>query len=180
MNDGDIDYSKYTLHELEEVFVGINKHQYPKNYASLCSAYQRLSGAVPPQPESSIAPGEVDEEQRRPKYDENGRYIPNHISGGERASHIFLSLLLFAYGSYGVWINDLFIPGRRSRGVHLQDAPAWTMYGAMICACLVMLSLVIDHYDRRDNERHYRTFAGIGEVLGWSLFGLSMLWAVFQ
>ena len=43
MRDGDIDYSKYTLLELEEALAGINKHQYPRNYANLRSAYEQLT-----------------------------------------------------------------------------------------------------------------------------------------
>ena len=53
------------------------------------------------------------------------------------------------------------------------------MYGAMTCACLVMLSVVLDHYDRRDNERRYRVFAVWGESVGWTLFALSLLWNIF-
>lgn len=183
MSDGDINYSKYTLLELEEAFAGINKHQYPLNYANLCSAYQLLSRSpVPatPQAEHSGVFDEIDEDELRPRYDENGCYIPNHIPSGERATHIIVSLLLLAYGSYGLWANDIYIPGKTSRGVHLHDAPAWIMYGAMICACAVMLSVVIDHYDRRNNERHYRAFAATGEFLGWSLFGVSLFWTFFQ
>jgi len=52
MRYGDIEYSKYTLRELEEALAGINKHQYPKNYANLRSAYEQLTAnmavATPP------------------------------------------------------------------------------------------------------------------------------------
>jgi hypothetical protein len=71
--------------------------------------------------------------------------------------------------------NDLYLPSKRSRGMHLHDTPAWIMYGAIICACLAMLSVVIDHYDRRNNERHYRLFADVFEYIGWGLFGFSLL-----
>ena len=43
-DDGDIDYSRYTLRELEEALAGINKLRYPKNYANLRSAYERVTG----------------------------------------------------------------------------------------------------------------------------------------
>jgi hypothetical protein len=43
-----------------------------------------------------------------------------------------------------------------------------------------MLSVVVDHYDLRNNERHYRAFAEIGKFIGWALFGASLFWAVFQ
>jgi hypothetical protein len=42
-DDGDIDYSKYTLLELEEALAGINKQQYPRNYANLRAAYEQLT-----------------------------------------------------------------------------------------------------------------------------------------
>jgi len=106
-------------------------------------------------------------------------YIPNEIPREERRNNIIFSILLFAYGSYGVWVNDLYILGKRSRGVHLHDVPAWIMYAAMICACVVMLSVVVDHYDRRNNERH-RAFAEVGKFVGWGLFGASLFWSLFR
>ena len=42
MRDGGIDYSKYTLLELEEALAGIDKLRYPKNYANLSSTYERF------------------------------------------------------------------------------------------------------------------------------------------
>jgi hypothetical protein len=161
---------------------GISRPQYPKNYANLRSAYERLRSAplAEAQPDPSVANDDIQKDWPQPKYDEYGRYIPNLIPSEERTSSIIFSLLLFAYGSYGIWVNDLYIPGKRSRGVHLHDVPAWVMYGAMICACLVMLSVVADHYDRRNNERHYRIFAEIGKFVGWSLFGASLFWGLFN
>ncbi len=38
------------------------------------------------------------------------------------------------------------------------------MYAAMICACVVLLSVVADHYDRRDNVISYRRFGQIGKL----------------
>ena len=107
-------------------------------------------------------------------------HIPNFIPRKERITNTVLSIFLFTYGSYGVWVNDLYVPGRRSRGSHLHDVPAWIMYGAIVCACLVLLSVVLDHYDRRNNERHYRTFATVGKYLGCGFFFASLLWAIFN
>ena len=107
-------------------------------------------------------------------------YRPNHIPAEERLKNIAFSILLFAYGTYGVRVNDLYIPGKRSKGVHLHDVPAWIMYGAIICACLVMLSVVVDHYDKRNNETNYRLFADVFKFLGWVFFGLSLIMAVIR
>jgi TRAP-type C4-dicarboxylate transport system permease small subunit len=107
-------------------------------------------------------------------------HTPNHIPKSARITYIVFSLFMFAYGSYGVWVNDLYLPSKRSRGMHLHDTPAWVMYGAILCACLVMLSVVIDHYDRRNNERHYRLFADVFKYIGWGLFGFSLLMAIIR
>lgn len=106
---------------------------------------------------------------------DSGHHTPNHISSGERIQHVIFSTLLFAYGSYGLYVNDLYLPGKRSRGIHLHDVPAWVMFGAILCACLVMLSVVVDHYDKRDNESNYAIFASIFKYLGWGFFGLSLI-----
>ena len=90
-------------------------------------------------------------------------------------------LLLFAYATHGVWANDLYVRfGRTRRGIHLHDGPAWVMYGAAICACLVMLSVVVDHHDRRDNEKSYRLFARAFTAIGCCLFALSWLSGLIQ
>ena len=54
MRDGDIEYSKYTLLELEEALAGINKHQYPKNYANLRSAHEQLTATIADAPQPQI------------------------------------------------------------------------------------------------------------------------------
>ncbi len=180
MIDGDIDFSSYSKLELEEALSGINRKKYPKNFENLSSAFQRLTGTLPEaQPEPAKGASATDESWSGPKFDEDGRYIPNHASPRERTVHIFLSMSLLAYGGYGLWANDLYVPVKRSNGLHMQGAPAWIMYGAMICACVVLLSLVVDHYDRRNNERHYRTFAKVFEYIGWSLFGASLIMETF-
>jgi hypothetical protein len=37
-----------------------------------------------------------------------------------------------------------------------------------------MMSVVVDHYDKRNNEINYKRFARTTEALGWAL-----LWAAF-
>ena len=46
MHDGDIDYSKFTLLELEEALAGINRQRYPRNYANLRSTYEQRTAAT--------------------------------------------------------------------------------------------------------------------------------------
>jgi hypothetical protein len=182
MKDGDIDYSKYGRRELEEALERINAELYPRNHANLHAAYQALAGNGPtPLTVARLQPEPVQFEDAPPpvpKYDEHGRYVPNHIPTGERLRLIALSLLLLTYGSYGVWTNDLYIPAKRG-GIHLNDFSAWAMFGAFACACLCMLVLVADHYDRRDNELNYWRASRVAGGLGWTCFALSLiLWIV--
>lgn len=179
MSDGCIDYSGYTLRELEEALAGIDRERYPKNLAKLVAAYAELKSTQPTAPYATTASEanlEVEVQvESMVRYDESGRYIPNLIPEKERIAHVVFSLFLVAYGIYGVWVNDLYVPGKRSRGVHLHDGPAWLMLVAIICACLTMLSVVVDHYDTRDNQRHYRFFANSMAAIGWTFFILSIL-----
>ena len=97
-------------------------------------------------------------------------YTPNRIPSGERMVNTVFSAALLLYGAFGLAIDDLYIPGKRGHGVHLHGSPAWIMYCAFIFASLNLMSVVIDHYDTRDNEINYKVFARVTQVLGWILF----------
>jgi hypothetical protein len=96
-------------------------------------------------------------------------YLPNHIPAKSRWLHSIFATGIVAYGAWGVWVDDLFLPGRRGPGIHLHGTPAWVMFGAMACASLLMLLVVVDHYDRRDNERNYKAIAS---VISWVMGAL--------
>jgi hypothetical protein len=102
------------------------------------------------------------------------QHKPNQIRASERLVNLFSSVILLAYGTYGLWINDLYIPAKRVKGTHLHDLPAWVMFGAFISACLVMISVCIDHYDKRNNEIKYQRFASIFKNVAWIFFALSV------
>lgn len=102
-------------------------------------------------------------------------YTPNHIPLGTRIVNVVLSAFLLIYGAYGVWVNDLYVAGKRGNGVHLHGAAAEIMYCAMICAALNLGSVVVDHYDQSNNETDYRLFAKATQILGWVFFGIAFL-----
>jgi hypothetical protein len=97
-------------------------------------------------------------------------YKPNHIPANERWGNFFFAFVLLGYGGLGINIDDLYIPGKRGSGVHLHGAPAWVMFSAICCAAIVLLATIVDHYDRRDNERHYQAAANWFKTAGWGLF----------
>lgn len=97
-------------------------------------------------------------------------HVPNHISRKERFINVLLSLAFLIYCSYGAMHDDIYIPGKRSAGVHLHGIPMWVVYAAMLCAVTNMMSVVVDHYDTRANEINYKKFARGTQILGWTLF----------
>ena len=106
-------------------------------------------------------------------------HTPNHIPSKERVGNVLLSLILFAYCTYGALHDDIYIPGKRSNGVHMHGVPMWVIYGAMLSAVANMLSVVIDHYDVRANELNYKRFARVTQILGWVLFTSAFILDLF-
>ena len=87
------------------------------------------------------------------------------------------SLVLFGYGAYGVWIDDLHVPtGKYSPGIHLHGTPAWLMFSAVICACVVMLTYVAYHYNKHANDERYIAFGAVWSILAGGLALVSILW----
>lgn len=110
------------------------------------------------------------------RIDERGAlYSPNHIPRDERVKNVVLSAALLAYGTFGVWIDDLYLPGKRSAGIHLHGLPAKVMYLAMLFACANLLAVVVDHYDRRNNEHRYRVMAKVTQIAGWTTFVFALV-----
>ena len=98
----------------------------------------------------------------------------NHLPVARRIFRIAASILLISYGAYGVYVDDLYLPTKRSPGVHLHALSAWLMWGAFICAAAALLSLVLAHYDRRGYVSIYKGSGKAATYLGWALFGLAL------
>jgi hypothetical protein len=102
-------------------------------------------------------------------------YVPNRVPLVERIFNICLAATLLAYGSYGFYADRLNISRRRSLLVALRDGPAWLLAAAMVCGALVLLSVVVDHYDRRNNEVAYKVFRWLAVRVGWSLLAAALI-----
>jgi heme A synthase len=61
------------------------------------------------------------------------------------------------------------------KGVHLEGGAVHLMFAAMMSAVIVLLTVLFDHYDRRDNEQMYRSIASFFKFTGWFLFILAYL-----
>jgi hypothetical protein len=49
------------------------------------------------------------------------------------------------------------------------------MFGAFVCGALVLLSVVVDHYDRRDNEAAYEWFGWLVVRFGWCFLAAALM-----
>lgn len=110
--------------------------------------------------------------------DVSGGYQPNVIPLRSRLGRGALAAFVLAYAVRGLWNDDLIImltPRDRSSEFHLHGMVAWTMALAMLCGMAVLLAVVVDHYDRRDNEAAYRRFSEWAAVWAWGLFLLALL-----
>ncbi len=106
-----------------------------------------------------------------PEMDERGGlYTPNHIPVETRWIHLIISGGLILYAAIGLLVDDIYLPGKRRGGLHFHGISAWVMAFAFAMACCNLLSVIVDHYDRRNNETNYRLFAKVTSLLGILLF----------
>jgi hypothetical protein len=112
------------------------------------------------------------------------KHTPNNIPEGQRIIFILLSGALLIYGTLGVLHDELYIRLPRTRrsilhddnpGTHLHGIAAWMMYCAMLLAVISMVSVIVDHYDKRDNEINYKRFARRTLLGAWGIASLAFL-----
>jgi len=107
---------------------------------------------------------------------------PNEMPLADRLVNIVYSVVLIAIGSYFLATGRMLLPGKRTavaNGLDLQGLTGWLMFGAVACGCIVLLSQVVDHYDRRDNESKYKQLGVALKYTGWSLFALALTLHLF-
>jgi hypothetical protein len=85
----------------------------------------------------------------------------------ERKLDIAAGLFLLVWGASGFWTDTMRIQDRRGNDIILEGRPAWLLALAAVLGAAVLLSVVVDYYDGRDNERHYRTFRWVTSRLAW-------------
>lgn len=103
----------------------------------------------------------------------NSNYTPNQVTLSSRLLRTAGAVVLIAHGVIGIVRDDVIVPTERS-ALHLHGIAGWVTAGAMFCAAMVLLAVVIDHFDRRDNEAAYKRFGRWMSRAGWMLMGLGM------
>jgi hypothetical protein len=102
-------------------------------------------------------------------------YKPNVVPSGDRIFSIILGFGLIAYGVVGLMTARLNLSGRRVRLPVLEGGSAWLMSAAFIVGAVVLFSVVLDHYDSRNNEKYYKGFRWFSIRLGWCLAAAALL-----
>jgi hypothetical protein len=95
---------------------------------------------------------------------------PNSVSLTDRLFSVVLALSLLAYGASGLVQNKFLVTPPKSRiGLVLSDRPAWLLAASLFVGAAVACSVVIDHYDKRNNESWYRLFRRVAISVGFCL-----------
>lgn len=105
----------------------------------------------------------------------DGTYVPNRVALKTRMANCLLSLGLVAYGFWGIRRDDLIVPIAKRTASHFHSISAWIMYAAMLCASVHLAAVVMDHYDRRNNEHLYQRLGELSRKIGWVLFGIAFI-----
>ena len=90
-------------------------------------------------------------------------YVPNRVSIWARLLNLILSSIFIIWGGYSVWQNDLVviigsIP-RQLQEHHLHGKAAVVMYMGLLFVSACLISEIVDHYDKRNNEHIYHRIA---------------------
>lgn len=101
-------------------------------------------------------------------------YTPNEVPVKERIANAVIALLMVAYGTYGIWNQELYVPIFRGE-VTLYGDSLWFAFIAASVGSLYFVLRVIDHYDKRNNEHLYRRFQIILRGVAVLIFIIAIL-----
>ena len=91
---------------------------------------------------------------------ESSRKTPNFIPLKTRICVLILSLIFIIYTIFGISNNDLVVPlSKRGRtSFHLHGIFMYLGAIGIVCFIASMISVIVDHYDKRNNEYLYEEF----------------------
>ena len=94
-------------------------------------------------------------------------YSPNKIPKPTRIFNIIWAVFLLGLCFYALIKGNLVYPGVRGAGpVELSDVSLISFVVGLISGALNAVLVVIDHYDKRDNEFFYKKMANVLNVVG--------------
>ncbi|HJS01707.1 MAG TPA: hypothetical protein VJ780_12310 [Flavobacterium sp.] len=111
---------------------------------------------------------------------ETKEYTPNHITPDERAKCFLYAFILIIYGTFGYLADDIYLPAKHGRGSHFHGLSCLIMYVAFIFGAINCISIIVDHYDKRNNEINYQRFANVTRIIGVTCFISALIISLFQ
>lgn len=102
------------------------------------------------------------------------RFIPNYIPFGERLVAAVATMTWVAWALVGFLSGHMFFLVSRRGPLHFAGVPALLFSAAVLVSAAALASTILDHYDRRDNERAYRR----AKRMLWGAAGIFFLLSV--
>jgi hypothetical protein len=99
-------------------------------------------------------------------------YVANYVSRTDRVIYALLSISVLAYALWGLMRGDVYIPSPKG-GWHFVGLPAFLAFLALGCMSVSIGSVVLDHYDMRDNESTYERTQVWLQRAGWLLLAVA-------
>lgn len=99
---------------------------------------------------------------------------PNAIDRKMRIGNIAASCFLLAYGIYALVNDDFYVPAKHG-GTHFYGLAAWLAFASLCCVVVGLISEVVDHYDRRNNELTYAHIAAVSQWFAWTFFAAAVI-----
>lgn len=127
---------------------------------------RRMSKHLPPGFDPLAQPGTYTHEY----------YEPNVVPWTTRVAYALLAITFLAYGWVGLLVGEIWIPGRRTSGITLTGTSVWIAVAAIAVGSAGLLSVILDHYDRRNNEQRYKRLQQVSRVLSLCLLVVAVLW----
>ncbi|MBO1257063.1 hypothetical protein J3L16_15320 [Alteromonas sp. 5E99-2] len=180
-------FESYTYKELLDVHKHIDRDAYPDRFQKISELLEAKKVGTPSslnsESDNELAEDQDDGIYSKPpirNIDQDGNYIPNDIPIIERILNLIIAMSLLTYGLYGLYKGEIYIPGKRGNGIHLYGEAVWIMFVGLICGAIVFISVVIDHYDKRDNEHKYYKFGRLVKYIGIGCLCLAIIWELVR
>ncbi|WP_248440956.1 hypothetical protein [Vibrio cholerae] len=92
-------------------------------------------------------------------------YKPNVIPKNIRILFLSIAAGLVLYGLFGINHGEIYLPSKRGHGVTFIGDSIFVLFGSFVVLAICCIIIVMDHYDKRNNEHLYDlALKGLGYV----------------
>jgi hypothetical protein len=105
----------------------------------------------------------------------DGVYVPNKYPKSGLISLALLSAILLFQVVFGFIYDEVVMTTRYLTYIRFHGATAWVMCGSLFFFAVSMITLVVDHFDKRPNEDMYRRISLHSQDIAWVLIAIAMI-----